>query len=201
MIRLKYPVIVEGKYDKMKLRGMVEGEIITTEGFRIFRDKDKLTLIRRLAAAGKVVLLTDSDRAGFRIRGYLSGAIPPERIIQVYIPEILGKERRKAAPSEEGTLGVEGMPEEVLRRALEQAGALEDGNAPPVREPITKQDLFALGLSGGPDSSTLRRLVQRELGLPGAISANALCGVLSRVVTREELAQAVARVKQQLEET
>ena len=200
MIRLKYPVIVEGKYDKMKLRGLVEGEIITTEGFRIFRDRDKLTLIRRLAEAGKVVLLTDSDRAGFRIRGYLSGAIPPERIIQVYIPEILGKERRKAVPSAQGTLGVEGMPEEVLRRALEQAGALEEGNPPPWGDPITKQDLFALGLSGGPDSSTLRRQVQRELGLPGALSANALCGVLSRVVTREELEQAVKRVKKRLEE-
>ena len=200
MIRLKYPVIVEGKYDKMKLRGLVEGEIITTEGFRIFRDRDKLTLIRRLAEAGKVVLLTDSDRAGFRIRGYLSGAIPPERIIQVYIPEILGKERRKAVPSAQGTLGVEGMPEEILRRALEQAGALEEGNPPPWGDPITKQDLFALGLSGGPDSSTLRRQVQRELGLPGALSANALCGVLSRVVTREELEQAVKRVKKRLEE-
>ena len=123
-LRVKYPVIVEGRYDKAKLSTLMEGDIIQTDGFRIFSDKDKMGLIRRLAERGGVVILTDSDRAGFRIRGHIAGALPPEKVIHVYIPEILGKERRKAKPSAQGTLGVEGMEAEVLREALRKAGEI-----------------------------------------------------------------------------
>lgn len=123
-LRVKYPIIVEGRYDKARLASFIEGDILQTDGFQVFSDKKKLALIRRLAAEEKVVILTDSDRAGFRIRGYLAGAIPPERVLHVYIPQVQGKERRKRRPSAEGTLGVEGMETEVLREALAKAGAL-----------------------------------------------------------------------------
>lgn len=195
-LRVKWPVIVEGRYDKAKLSSFLEGEIIETGGFRVFSDKKRLGLIRRLAEGGGVVILTDSDRAGFRIRGYLAGAIPPERVIHVYIPQILGKERRKARPSAEGTLGVEGMEVSLLREALAKAGALA-GEEPPPRDPVTKGDLYALGLSGGEGSAELRRALLRRLDLPGGLGANALPGVLSRLMTREELERLTAELKKE----
>ena len=137
--RLKYPLIVEGKYDKATLSNLVEGEILLTDGFHIYKNKEMLSLLRQLAQNGPVAVLTDSDRAGFSIRGHLAGAIPPERLIQVYIPEIYGKERRKTAPSAEGKLGVEGMPPEILLNILEQAGLLEDSEVP-CPAAITKAD-------------------------------------------------------------
>ena len=184
--RLKYPLIVEGKYDKATLCNLVEGEIFLTDGFRIYKNKDMLAMIRRLADLGPVAVLTDSDRAGFAIRGHLAGAIPPERLIQVYTPEIYGKERRKAAPSAEGKLGVEGMPPETLLAILEQAGLLE-GHDAPTPAVITKADLYRLGLSGGPGSAEKRRALCRRLDLPQGLSANALPGVLSRMISPEEL--------------
>lgn len=196
-LRVKYPVVVEGRYDKAKLSSIMEGDIIQTDGFRVFADKKKLDLIRRLAGEGKVILLTDSDRAGFRIRSHIAGAIPPERVIHVYIPQVQGKERRKARPSAEGTLGVEGMDPEILRRALEQAGALEEGDEIPPRDPITKGDLYALGLSGGPGSASLRRAVQKRLGLPAGVGPNALPGILTRITTREELCALVEELRKE----
>lgn len=193
-LRVKYPVIVEGRYDKAKLASLIEGDILQTDGFRVFSDKKKLALIRRLAAEEKVVILTDSDRAGFRIRGYLSGAIPPERVIHVYIPQVPGKERRKKRLSAEGTLGVEGMDAEVLREALAKAGALAGEEAPP-REPITKGMLYALGFSGGEGSAALRRALLERLGLPAGIGANALPGVLTRLVTPRQLAELAEELK------
>ena len=139
--RLKYPLIVEGKYDKATLSNLVEGEILLTDGFHIYKNKEMLSLLRQLAQNGPVAVLTDSDRAGFSIRGHLAGAIPPERLIQVYIPEIYGKERRKTTPSAEGKLGVEGMPPEILLSILEQAGLLEDSEVP-CPAAITKADLY-----------------------------------------------------------
>ena len=197
-LRVRYPVIVEGRYDKAKLSSFLSGDIIQTDGFRLFSDKKKLALIRRLAQADKVVVLTDSDRAGFRIRGHIAGAVPPEKLIHVYIPRVPGKERRKARPSAEGTLGVEGMDAEVLREALEKAGALADSQ-PPERSPITKGDLYALGLSGGEGSAALRRRLLRRLDLPEGIGANALPGVLTRLVTLEELAALTARLREEEE--
>lgn len=136
-LRVKYPVIVEGRYDKARLSSFLTGDIIQTDGFGIFAQKDKLALIRRLARQGPVVVLTDSDRAGFRIRQHIAGAVPPDRLIHVYIPQVPGKERRKARPSAEGTLGVEGIDVAVLREALAQAGALagEGVDQPPPGPP------------------------------------------------------------------
>lgn len=198
-LRVKWPVIVEGRYDKAKLSSFLEGEIIETGGFRVFSDKKRLSLIRRLAERDGVVILTDSDRAGFRIRGYLAGAIPPERVIHVYIPQILGKERRKSRPSAEGTLGVEGMDLCVLKAALAQAGALAGEEDIPPRAPITKGDLYALGFSGGEGSAALRRALRERLGLPQGIGSNALPGVLTRLVTLEELKRLAAELKAEQE--
>lgn len=184
--RLKYPLIVEGKYDKATLCSIVEGDILLTDGFRIYKNKQQLSLIRQLAQKGPVAILTDSDRAGFAIRGHLAGAIPPERLIQVYIPEIYGKERRKAAPGAEGKLGVEGMTPAVLLGLLEQAGLL-DGCDAPAPAAITKADLYRLGFCGGPGSAEKRRALCRRLELPQGLSANALPGVLSRLLSLDEL--------------
>lgn len=198
-LQVRYPIIVEGRYDKAKLSSFLSGDIITTDGFRLFSDRKKLELIRRLAREDKVVVLTDSDRAGFRIRGHIAGAVPPEKLIHVYIPQVLGKEPRKARPSTEGTLGVEGMEAGILREALSKAGALA-GEEPPEREPITKGDLYALGLSGGEGSAVLRRRLLRRLGLPEGIGANALPGILTRLVTPAQLRELAGRLRQETEE-
>lgn len=203
-LKIHRPIIVEGRYDKAKLSSLVEGTIISTEGFGIFRDKAKLEMIRRLAQADGIIVLTDSDRAGFLIRGHIAGAVPPDRITHVYIPEILGKEARKAKPSAQGTLGVEGVPSAILRRALEEAGVVvEMGDTPvdphqaqPGEPGITKGDLYRLGLSGGPDSGGLRRQLLERLGLPGRLSANAMPQVLSRLMTLEQLEAAVQALKE-----
>jgi len=195
-LRVRYPIIVEGRYDKAKLCSFLQADIIQTDGFRLFSDKKKLALIRRLAAEDRIVVLTDSDRAGFRIRGHIAGAVPPEKLIHVYIPQVLGKERRKSRPSAEGTLGVEGMEAAVLRDALAAAGVLAGEDAPcRDREPITKGDLYALGLSGGEGSAVLRRRLLRRLGLPEGIGANALPGILTRLVTPEQLRELTAQLK------
>lgn len=201
-LRVRYPVIVEGRYDKARLSTFLAGDIIQTDGFGIFRRKDKLALIRRLAAEGPVIVLTDSDRAGFRIRSHIAGAVPPERLIHVYIPQVPGKERRKPHPSAEGTLGVEGIDIPTLRRLLAQAGALaeegaEAGTPPAPREPITKGVLYRLGLSGGEGSAALRRELLKRLGLPQGIGPNALPGILTRVTTPEELSALVTTLKEE----
>lgn len=200
-LRIRYPVVVEGRYDKARLSSFLAGDIIQTDGFGIFSHREKLALIRRLAEQGPVVILTDSDRAGFRIRGHIAGAVPPERLIHVYIPQIPGKERRKARPSAEGTLGVEGIDIPVLRRALAQAGALAGEEPEPPREPITKGDLYALGLSGGEGSAALRRALLERLGLPRGIGANALPGILTRLTTPRELAALVKTLKEEKDGT
>lgn len=200
-LRARYPIIVEGRYDKAKLSSFLEGDIIQTDGFRLFSDKEKLALIKELAKKGdRVVVLTDSDRAGFRIRGHIAGAVPPEKLIHVYIPRVSGKEKRKASPSAEGTLGVEGMEIDLLRDALEKAGALAGEPDPADREPITKGDLYALGLSGGEGSAILRRRLLRQLGLPEGIGSNALPGLLTRLVTREELRELTSRLREEEQE-
>ena len=184
--RLKYPLIVEGKYDKATLSNLVEGEILLTDGFHIYKNKEMLSLLRQLAQNGPVAVLTDSDRAGFSIRGHLAGAIPPERLIQVYIPEIYGKERRKTAPMAEGRRGEEGSPPQKMMTNLQQAGILQNSQVA-CHPAITKADLYRLGLSGGPGSAEKRRALCRKLNLPQGLSANALPGVLARLVRPEEL--------------
>lgn len=201
-LRVRYPIIVEGRYDKARLSSFLTGDIIQTDGFGIFNHREKLSLIRRLAEEGPIVVLTDSDRAGFRIRGHIAGAVPPDRLIHVYIPQVPGKERRKSRPSAEGTLGVEGIDISVLRQVLAQAGALaEEGEEPASREPITKGDLYLLGLSGGEGSAVLRRELLEHLGLPQGIGANALPGILTRVTTPAALAALVTTLKEERDGT
>ena len=191
---LKIPLIVEGKYDKIKLESLVDALIIPTDGFRIFKDGKMRALIRRLAEQNPVAILTDSDKGGFLIRRHLSGILPPERIINVYIPDILGKEKRKRTYSKEGKLGVEGMAPDLLLKALEEAGLLRE-NQTGRGEPITKLDLFEAGLSGGADSRALREALAARLNLPARISAPALPALLSRLLTREAFFALVREVK------
>jgi len=183
--KLSAPLIVEGKYDKIKLESLVDALIIPTDGFRIFKDKKMRELIRRLAEQTGVAVLTDSDTAGFIIRRHLAGIIPPDQIINVYIPDLPGKEKRKSTPSKEGKLGVEGMRPHVLLEALAGAGLLDGGDLP-AGEPITKADLYQAGLSGGKNSRALRQALISALDLPARLSATALPAVLSRLLSREE---------------
>ncbi|HIS50785.1 MAG TPA: DUF4093 domain-containing protein [Candidatus Gallacutalibacter pullistercoris] len=186
MIRVKEAVIVEGKYDKIKLSSIIDGLIIETHGFQIFKDKEQMALLRKLAAERGLLILTDSDGAGFVIRNYLTGCIPKKQVKHAYIPDLFGKEKRKEKPSKEGKLGVEGVPVRVIRQALEKAGVC-CGNEPEEKgPPITKADLFAAGLSGGEGSAEKRRLLQKELSLPERLSPNGLLQILNATMTREE---------------
>ena len=186
-MRVKEAIIVEGRCDKAKLSGLVEGTIVETGGFGIFRDGEKMALIRRLAATVGVIIFTDSDGAGFVIRRRLSQCLPPGQVKHAYIPDIFGKERRKARPSKEGKLGVEGMDPALLRDCLLRAGATVDQGGQEARAPApTKADLWDLGLSGGPESASLRQRVQKALGLPERLSANGLLQALNALYNREE---------------
>ncbi len=189
MRRVREVIVVEGRYDKNALKQVVDAAVVETGGFGVFKDREKLVLLRRLAAERGLILLTDSDGAGFVIRNFLKGAIPKSQIKQAYIPDVYGKERRKAAPGREGKLGVEGMRPQVLLAALERAGAtFEDGDGPEKRgAPITKADLYALGLTGRPDSGARRAALLKKLELPERMTANALLETLNLLYTREEL--------------
>ncbi len=185
MIRLEPVILVEGKYDKLKLSRLFDATILTTEGFGIFRQKDKLQLLRQLAQLRGLLIFTDSDGAGFVIRNYLKGAIPEGRLFHAYIPDLYGKEKRKAKGSKEGKLGVEGVPDEVILRAVENSGALACTLSE--RPRITKTDLYELGLSGGPDSGQKRQKLLAALELPTHLSPNALLNVLNCVTDLERL--------------
>ena len=191
VIKLKQAVIVEGRYDKARLASLVDATILTTEGFRVFRDREKLALIRRLAAQDGIILLTDSDAAGFRIRRYLAGAVPKEQITHVYIPDLWGKEKRKAHPSAEGKLGVEGIPNRLLLEAFRRAGISVQETAEPPKKAappaFTKADLMEWGLSGGPDSAARRRALLTRLGLPQRLNANGLLEMLNRMYDRQTI--------------
>lgn len=188
MMRVKEAVVVEGRCDRAKLSALIDGTIVETGGFAIFNDRDKMELIRRLAAARGVIILTDSDGAGFLIRSKLCSCLPPEQVKHAYIPDIYGKERRKAKPSKEGKLGVEGMPLETLRDCLIMAGATIEDIPGETRPPeLTKADLFELGLSGGDGSAERRRALQRRLKLPERLSANGFLQALNALYTRREL--------------
>lgn len=188
MMRVKEAVVVEGRCDRAKLSALIDGTIVETGGFAIFNDRDKMELIRRLAAARGVIILTDSDGAGFLIRSKLCSCLPPEQVKHAYILDIYGKERRKAKPSKEGKLGVEGMPLETLRDCLIRAGATIEDIPGETRPPeLTKADLFELGLSGGDGSAERRRALQRRLKLPERLSANGFLQALNALYTRREL--------------
>ena len=194
MIKLEQAVIVEGKYDKIKLTSIIDGVIIVTNGFGIFKDKEKLELIRYYAEKTGIIILTDSDNAGRKIRGYIKGAIKKGSIVNVHIPDIFGKEKRKTKPSAEGKLGVEGIDAKILREAFSKAGITATERIAP--RDITKLTMFELGLSGGNESSILRKKLQSRLGLPSMLSAGALLEVLNTMMTAEELAEHMAAVKE-----
>lgn len=185
MIRVREVLVVEGRYDKNTLSQIFDAVILETGGFGIFSDREKLALLRRLADARGLVVLTDSDGAGFVIRNYLKGALDPAKVKHAYIPDVTGKEKRKSSPSKEGKLGVEGMKPEVLIEALRRAGATLDGEAAAPRERITRADLYAAGLSGRPDSAAKRRTLLKKLSLPEKLSSKALCEVLEVLLGRE----------------
>lgn len=188
MISVKEAIVVEGRYDKHKLSSLVDGIIVTTEGFGIFKDEQKREYLRRLAKERGLIVLTDSDGAGFVIRGKLSSWIPKEQVKHAYVPDILGKERRKAAPGKEGKLGVEGMSVEILREALLRAGAtINEESSEQEGEKLTKADLFELGLSGRDDSAARRKRLQKRLGLPEKLSPNGLLQALNACYSREQL--------------
>jgi len=187
MLRIQEAIVVEGRYDKNTLSQVVDTLILETGGFQIFKDPEKMALLRRAAQRRGLIVLTDSDGAGFVIRNRLKGVIPNERLKHAYIPDVYGKERRKRRPGKEGKLGVEGMPPDILERVLRRAGAtfLEEA-VKSSGPPLTKADLFTAGLSGGPGSAEKRLALLRRLELPEHMSANALLAVLNGCYTREE---------------
>lgn len=188
MKKIKEVIVVEGRYDKNTLSQVVDATVVTLGGFAVFNDREKLAFLRRLALERGLIVLTDSDGAGFVIRNYLKGALPRDQVKQAYIPDIHGKERRKRVPGKEGKLGVEGMRPQVLLESLRRAGATfldeEDQSTAP-KEPITKADLFALGLTGGTGSAARRQALLRQLDLPEHLTPNALLEALNLLYTRE----------------
>ena len=186
-LRIRQAIVVEGKYDQNALRQLVDTPIFTTNGFTGMKDPALLRLLRQAAETTGLIILTDSDGAGFLIRNTLKSALPAEGVLHAYIPDIYGKERRKAAPGKEGKLGVEGMRPEVLLAALKNAGAELDGESThETADPITKADLYAAGLSGTPDAHTRRTALLRSLGLPEHLGVNAFLQALRLIMTREE---------------
>ncbi len=184
MLKLKEVIVVEGRYDKNALSQVVDAVILETGGFAIFNDREKQKLLRTMAERRGLIVLTDSDGAGFVIRNFIKGCVDPKLVCHAYIPDIRGKEKRKTAPSKEGKLGVEGMRPQVLLDALRRAGASleESGEAVPR---ITKADLYARGLSGGTDSASKRKALQKRLELPEHLSADALLDVLNALMSRD----------------
>ena len=194
MIRLKEAIIVEGRYDKIKLSGIVDAPIIETGGFRVFNDREKQKLIRQIAAARGIVILTDSDGAGFVIRNFLKGAVPKEQIKNCYIPQLAGKEKRKAQAGKEGLLGVEGMTDEVIIEALRRCGATVLGEETAAREEISKADLYELGLTGTAYSAELRQRLLKYLNLPTYLSTNAMLTALNCLYSYEELKETLEQL-------
>ena len=195
MVKIQEAILVEGRYDKNTLSQLVDAPIFETAGFGIFKDKEQLALLRRVAEKRGLIVFTDSDGAGFVIRNYVKGAIPGKYLKHAYIPDLYGKERRKAAPGKEGKLGVEGMSPEILLEALRAAGATMDGEALRRENAITKQDFVEWGLSGGQDSGEKRKKLLKKLNLPEHMTANALLRAVNLLYRREEL----ARILEQLE--
>ena len=198
MVSISEVIVVEGRYDKNTLSQIVDATILQTEGFGIMKDKQQLKLLRKAAETRGLVIFTDSDGAGFVIRNFLKSAIPAKYLKHAYIPDIPGKERRKAAPGKEGKLGVEGMRPEILLDALRKAGAtfLDQAASENTCGGITKQDFMELGLSGGADSSTKRRALLKYLDLPEHMSSNAMLQALNLLYTKETLTEIVTHIQE-----
>lgn len=185
MLKIKQAVIVEGKYDKIRLSNLVDAVIIPTNGFELYKNKETAELIKMLSKKTGIIILTDSDSAGFQIRSRLRSITRGGEVINVYIPDIMGKERRKRSPSAEGKLGVEGVDDEILLEAFRKAGVFAEERTAP-KDPITKADLMECGLVGGENSADKRAKLQRGLGLPVRLSANMLLEILNVMYSREE---------------
>ena len=192
MLKIREAILVEGRYDKNTLSQIVDAPIFETGGFGIFKDKKQMALLRRVAENRGLIVFTDPDGAGFVIRNHVKSAIPGQYLKHAYVPDILGKERRKRTPGKEGKLGVEGMDPEVILQALRRCGATVEGENVPAQHAITKQDMMVLGLSGGADSAAKRLILMKKLELPEHMSANALLQALNLLYTLEEL-QALLR--------
>ena len=191
-LNIPYPVIVEGRYDKQRLLCVMEGQIITTDGFGVFNHKEKLTLIRALAQKSPIILLTDSDGAGKLIRSHITSAVPKDRLIQLYIPQIKGKEKRKNQPSAEGTLGVEGMEQKLLYDLLKPYE--NDSFVARAKEnPLSKTDFYMDGLTGKENSTARRDELAARVGLPAGMTSNALMSALRLLCTYEEYLALVGR--------
>lgn len=190
MIKLKMPIIVEGKYDKITLENVVDTLIIPTNGFRIFKDKEKCALIRTFAKREGVIVLTDSDSAGIMIRNHIKNIAADGKVFNVYVPQLRGKEKRKNAPSKEGFLGVEGLSKQVLEEAFLQSG-ITVGQATERKDPMTKTDMFFYGLSGTENAKSNREKILRYMSLPENLSPNALLDVINTLFTKQEFEKAV----------
>ena len=191
MVKIREAILVEGRYDKNTLSQIVDAPILETGGFGIFKDKKQMALLRQVAQNRGLIVFTDSDGAGFVIRNHVKSAIPAKYLKHAYIPDIMGKERRKAAPGKEGKLGVEGMKPEIILEALRRAGATIEGENGTITHQITKQDLMALGLSGTADASARRLLLLKKLDLPEHMSPNAMLQTLNLLYSLEELTEFV----------
>lgn len=188
MVKIREAIVVEGRYDKNTLSQIVDTPIFETSGFGIFKNKEQMALLRQVAKKRGLIVLTDSDGAGFVIRNHLKSAIEPKYLKHAYIPDVYGKERRKAAPGKEGKLGVEGMRPEVIIDALRRAGATFEGQETAcTKQQVTKADLVSLGLSGGQGSSERRVKLMKKLDFPEKMSPNALLQALNLLYTLEEL--------------
>lgn len=189
MVRIREAIVVEGRYDRNTLLQIVDAPVFETSGFGIFKDRQQVSLLRQVAQRRGLIVFTDSDGAGFVIRNHLKSVIPAQYLKHAYIPDIYGKEKRKAVPGKEGKLGVEGMKPEVILAALRACGATIENEVCAMTSEITKADFVQLGLSGGKDSSEKRMKLQRKLNLPDHLSANALLQAVNLLCTRDELSQ------------
>lgn len=187
MVKIREAILVEGRYDKNTLSQIVDAPILETSGFGIFKDKQLLALLRRVAETRGLIVFTDSDGAGFVIRNHIKSAIDGKFLKHAYIPDIPGKERRKSAPGKEGKLGVEGMTPEIILEALRRCGATIDGEKSSAAHEIRKQDMMELGLSGGANSGDKRAMLQKKLGFPEKMSSNALLQALNLLYSLDEL--------------
>ena len=191
MVKIKEAILVEGRYDKNTLSQIVDAPILETSGFGIFKDKKQMALLRQVAQKRGLIIFTDPDGAGFVIRNHVKSAIPSKYLKHAYIPDIMGKEKRKSAPGKEGKLGVEGMKPEIILEALRRAGATIEGEERAASHQITKQDLMELGLSGGADASRKRLALLKKLNLPEHMSPNAMLQALNLLYNTEELTNIV----------
>lgn len=194
MLRIKQAIIVEGRYDKIRLSNITDAVVICTNGFSIYKDREKQELIKSLAAKTGIIILTDSDSAGFQIRSFIRSIVKQGEVLNAVTPDILGKERRKAQPSKQGKIGVEGIPDEFIEQALINAGAVPEESTADRGEPITRADLMDCGLIGGENCTQRRQRLQRYLGLPELLSAKLLLEVVNKMYTRSGFLEAVRKL-------